>query len=216
MESPPREDQWQPVKAERDRWLWDSQGTAPPRGLYLHPDWFRITSLKQCPVLDWPFCVLLEKVCPSSKQKCVLDVFYRCIIWLSPHDLIDIQSCISIALSLPRQFLQDTLDTLFGILDESSQRYGLKVFDCLVSGYCFCGLPFPSILFSPSLTANRWLILNTTGWSQDWSVMTAQLIVFVCVCACVCVTACIKSNVIGRIYTHLADVIAGVEKCLCS
>lgn len=34
--------------------------------------------------------------------------------------------------SLP-QFLQDTLDTLFGILDESSQRYGLKVFDSLVS-----------------------------------------------------------------------------------
>lgn len=31
------------------------------------------------------------------------------------------------------QFLQDTLDTLFGILDESSQRYGLKVFDSLVS-----------------------------------------------------------------------------------
>lgn len=36
--------------------------------------------------------------------------------------------------SLP-QFLQDTLDTLFGILDESSQRYGLKVFDSLVSEY---------------------------------------------------------------------------------
>ncbi|TWW64578.1 Dedicator of cytokinesis protein 4 [Takifugu flavidus] len=31
------------------------------------------------------------------------------------------------------KFLQDTLDTLFGILDESSQRYGLKVFDSLVS-----------------------------------------------------------------------------------
>ncbi|XP_066523017.1 dedicator of cytokinesis protein 4b isoform X3 [Hoplias malabaricus] len=30
------------------------------------------------------------------------------------------------------KFLQDTLDTLFGILDESAQRYGLKVFDCLV------------------------------------------------------------------------------------
>ncbi|XP_062872121.1 dedicator of cytokinesis protein 4-like [Trichomycterus rosablanca] len=30
------------------------------------------------------------------------------------------------------KFLQDTLDALFGILDESSQRYGLKVFDCLV------------------------------------------------------------------------------------
>uniref|UniRef100_A0A8C1QTX1 Dedicator of cytokinesis 4b n=1 Tax=Cyprinus carpio TaxID=7962 RepID=A0A8C1QTX1_CYPCA len=30
------------------------------------------------------------------------------------------------------QFLQDTLDTLFGILDESSKRYALKVFDCLV------------------------------------------------------------------------------------
>ncbi|TKS90898.1 Dedicator of cytokinesis protein 3 [Collichthys lucidus] len=29
------------------------------------------------------------------------------------------------------KFLQDTLDTLFGILDESSQRYGLKVFDSL-------------------------------------------------------------------------------------
>lgn len=34
---------------------------------------------------------------------------------------------------LPPQFLQDTLDTLFGILDESSHRYGLKVFDSLVS-----------------------------------------------------------------------------------
>ncbi|XP_054910667.1 dedicator of cytokinesis protein 4b isoform X1 [Poeciliopsis prolifica] len=30
------------------------------------------------------------------------------------------------------KFLQDTLDTLFGILDESSQRYSLKVFDSLV------------------------------------------------------------------------------------
>ncbi|XP_035257255.1 dedicator of cytokinesis protein 4-like isoform X1 [Anguilla anguilla] len=30
------------------------------------------------------------------------------------------------------KFLQDTLDTLFGILDENSQRHGLKVFDCLV------------------------------------------------------------------------------------
>uniref|UniRef100_A0A8D3BDU7 Dedicator of cytokinesis protein 4 n=1 Tax=Scophthalmus maximus TaxID=52904 RepID=A0A8D3BDU7_SCOMX len=30
------------------------------------------------------------------------------------------------------KFLQDTLDTLFGILDENSQRYGLKVFDSLV------------------------------------------------------------------------------------
>ncbi|CAL8386243.1 unnamed protein product, partial [Gadus morhua 'NCC'] len=30
------------------------------------------------------------------------------------------------------KFLQDTLDTLFGILDESSKRYGLKVFDSLV------------------------------------------------------------------------------------
>uniref|UniRef100_A0A8C2D395 Dedicator of cytokinesis 4b n=1 Tax=Cyprinus carpio TaxID=7962 RepID=A0A8C2D395_CYPCA len=30
------------------------------------------------------------------------------------------------------KFLQDTLDTLFGILDESSQRYALKVFDCVV------------------------------------------------------------------------------------
>jgi hypothetical protein len=133
---------------------------------------------------DWPFCDLLENVCQSSKQKCVLDVFYRCIIWFSPHDLVDIHSCMSIALSLPHQFLQDTLDTLFGILDESSQRYGLKVFDCLVSGYCFCGLLFPSILFSPSLTANHWLILNTAGWSQDLGVMTAELIVCVCVRIC--------------------------------
>ncbi|XP_043944609.1 dedicator of cytokinesis protein 4 isoform X2 [Protopterus annectens] len=30
------------------------------------------------------------------------------------------------------KFLQDTLDTLFGILDENPQKYGLKVFDCLV------------------------------------------------------------------------------------
>ncbi|RXN25694.1 dedicator of cytokinesis 4-like protein [Labeo rohita] len=30
------------------------------------------------------------------------------------------------------EIVKDTLDTLFGILDESSQRYALKVFDCLV------------------------------------------------------------------------------------
>ncbi|XP_048355397.1 dedicator of cytokinesis protein 4 isoform X2 [Sphaerodactylus townsendi] len=30
------------------------------------------------------------------------------------------------------KFLQDTLDTLFGILDENSQKYGSHVFDCLV------------------------------------------------------------------------------------
>uniref|UniRef100_A0A4W3IWF4 Dedicator of cytokinesis protein 4 n=1 Tax=Callorhinchus milii TaxID=7868 RepID=A0A4W3IWF4_CALMI len=30
------------------------------------------------------------------------------------------------------KFLQDTLDALFGILDENSQKYGLKVFDSLV------------------------------------------------------------------------------------
>lgn len=39
--------------------------------------------------------------------------------------------------ALPLQFLQDTLDTLFGILDESSQRYGVKVFDSLVSLWAF-------------------------------------------------------------------------------
>lgn len=39
--------------------------------------------------------------------------------------------------TLSLQFLQDTLDTLFGILDESSQRYGLKVFDSLVSLWGF-------------------------------------------------------------------------------
>lgn len=38
-------------------------------------------------------------------------------------------------LSFVMQFLQDTLDTLFGILDQSSQRFGLKVFDCLVSAF---------------------------------------------------------------------------------
>lgn len=36
-------------------------------------------------------------------------------------------------LILSQKFLQDTLDTLFGILDENSQKYGSKVFDCLVS-----------------------------------------------------------------------------------
>uniref|UniRef100_A0A8B9L6G0 Dedicator of cytokinesis 4 n=1 Tax=Astyanax mexicanus TaxID=7994 RepID=A0A8B9L6G0_ASTMX len=30
------------------------------------------------------------------------------------------------------KFLQDALDTLFAVLDDSPQRYGLKVFDCLV------------------------------------------------------------------------------------
>ncbi|KAA0720700.1 Dedicator of cytokinesis protein 4 [Triplophysa tibetana] len=30
------------------------------------------------------------------------------------------------------EIVKDTLDTLFGILDESSQKYALKVFDCLV------------------------------------------------------------------------------------
>lgn len=38
-----------------------------------------------------------------------------------------------LSLILSNQFLQDTLDTLFGILDENSQKYGSKVFDCLVS-----------------------------------------------------------------------------------
>lgn len=38
-----------------------------------------------------------------------------------------------ISSSFTRQFLQDTLDTLFGILDENSQKYGSKVFDSLVS-----------------------------------------------------------------------------------
>lgn len=38
------------------------------------------------------------------------------------------------AFSSASQFLQDTLDTLFGILDENSQKYGSKVFDSLVSG----------------------------------------------------------------------------------
>lgn len=45
-----------------------------------------------------------------------------------------------LSLILSNQFLQDTLDTLFGILDENSQKYGSKVFDCLVSFFlwwCF-------------------------------------------------------------------------------
>ncbi|KAB0405229.1 hypothetical protein E2I00_013051 [Balaenoptera physalus] len=35
------------------------------------------------------------------------------------------------------KFLQDTLDTLFGILDENSQKYGSKVFDSLAQEYIF-------------------------------------------------------------------------------
>lgn len=57
------------------------------------------------------------------------NLFLPCCYWLtcmSVSCLIELGCC-------ALQFLQDTLDTLFGILDESSQRYGLKVFDCLVS-----------------------------------------------------------------------------------
>lgn len=46
------------------------------------------------------------------------------------------------------QFLQDTLDTLFGILDESSQRYGLKVFDSLVSKWSYDDVVLVLFVFS--------------------------------------------------------------------
>lgn len=58
-----------------------------------------------------------------------VDAFF--FFFLSPQKLLSLYErhlpCVC------PQFLQDTLDTLFGILDESSQRYGLKVFDSLVS-----------------------------------------------------------------------------------
>lgn len=54
------------------------------------------------------------------------------------HNSISVQFCLTISLFfILFKFLQDTLDTLFGILDESSQRYGLKVFDSLVSTLYF-------------------------------------------------------------------------------
>lgn len=59
------------------------------------------------------------------------------------------------------QFLQDTLDTLFGILDESSQRYGLKVFDSLVSEFLF-----PLFFFSFRLLRNRMSLIVPVESSQ--------------------------------------------------
>lgn len=56
----------------------------------------------------------------------------------------------SVSLSLS-QFLQDTMDTLFAVLDESPQRYGLKVFDCLVRhvyNYAISDLQFSAECFA--------------------------------------------------------------------
>ena len=43
-------------------------------------------------------------------------------------------NCVSIVL----QFLQDTFDALFAIMDQHSDRSGRLVFDCLVSGKAMC------------------------------------------------------------------------------
>lgn len=51
------------------------------------------------------------------------------------------------------QFLQDTLDTLFGILDENSQKYGSKVFDSLVSLHFLNNIT--KILCLPILTLGK-------------------------------------------------------------
>lgn len=68
------------------------------------------------------------------------------------------------------QFLQDTLDTLFGILDESSQRYGLKVFDSLVSKLFEKDL-FSYFMFPPSPKRNliQWENRNTSRLSGERS-----------------------------------------------
>lgn len=62
--------------------------------------------------------------------------------------------------ALFHQFLQDTLDTLFGILDESSQRYGLKVFDSLVSLW---GV-HQWRCHAPELSANPITLLRSDRW----------------------------------------------------
>uniref|UniRef100_A0A674K0H0 Dedicator of cytokinesis 4 n=1 Tax=Terrapene triunguis TaxID=2587831 RepID=A0A674K0H0_9SAUR len=49
------------------------------------------------------------------------------------HKVISVRNhSVMIPLKSTPNFLQDTLDTLFGILDENSQKYGSKVFDSLV------------------------------------------------------------------------------------
>lgn len=63
------------------------------------------------------------------------------------------------------QFLQDTLDTLFGILDENSQKYGSKVFDSLVS--------FPFLDTSRKKVCLRILALGKL--SQKWLLDTVRV-----------------------------------------
>lgn len=73
------------------------------------------------------------------------------------------------------QFLQDTLDTLFGILDESSQRYGLKVFDSLVSQmFKPCSFYFIFICPFPLNVKDKLTMLlpenrnNADRWRKSW------------------------------------------------
>lgn len=69
---------------------------------------------------------IVKVSCPSQPCCWLMNLSIRVIFPLTGV-------CLLIKSNISNQFLQDTLDTLFGILDESSQRYALKVFDCLVS-----------------------------------------------------------------------------------
>uniref|UniRef100_A0A8C4HXA8 Dedicator of cytokinesis 4b n=1 Tax=Dicentrarchus labrax TaxID=13489 RepID=A0A8C4HXA8_DICLA len=93
------------------------------------------TSLADCSrYLKLPFS---KANLPSNNQtlKGTKESFWITSFLCSTNETLNAEllplSCSILFRSLP-QFLQDTLDTLFGILDESSQRYGLKVFDSLV------------------------------------------------------------------------------------
>lgn len=106
-----RKDQRQPLKAEGDRRLGDRQSTTLPLPL------------------SWLFSVLKSTpVSTPGRDRRESLIWFRAAVHIKPTTL---------SLCPLLQFLQDTLDTLFGILDESSQRYGLKVFDSLVSELFF-------------------------------------------------------------------------------
>lgn len=99
-----------------------------------HPE--RINdSLSKLKEIDGSEIVKVRLEIPSLRD--FIFYFFYFFFW-SPNRLRSrFTPALSFNFSMCAQFLQDTLDTLFGILDESSQRYGLKVFDSLVSGFIF-------------------------------------------------------------------------------
>ncbi|KAM7378128.1 hypothetical protein PAMA_013158 [Pampus argenteus] len=115
------------------------------------------------------------------------------------------------------KFLQDTLDTLFGILDESSQRYGLKVFDSLVhiinllqdSKFQHFKPVMDTYIESHFAGALSYRYMTAADVSAQVNKSFTLLLISVRVCVCVCV--CVFPRDLIKVLKWYVDRIVDAE-----